>query len=250
MATFTQKTVLVTGAASGIGRETAQQFATEGANVVVADIDDEGASETVGICEDVGGTAMAIQADVTEMTAVESMVQTTVETYGRLDYAVNNAGVGGEATALDHTEASWMRVIDTNLNGVWRCLRHEIEQMRSQDDGGVIINVASTLGLVGTERAAGYIAAKHGVTGLTKAAAIDYADEEIRVNAVCPGYINTPMSQQDRSENRIQELGDRHALGRFGETAEVADAILWLCSEGASFVTGETLAVDGGYASR
>jgi len=250
MTEFTSETVLVTGAGSGIGRETATQFAAEGAAVVVADVDVAGARETKTMCEQRGGDALVVEADVTDMDDVASMVATAVEEWGSLDYAINNAGVGGESAVVEHTEESWSRTVDTNLTGVWRCLKHELDQMAGQDDGGVVVNISSVLGLVGTERAAAYVASKHGVTGLTKAAAIEHADDDIRVNAVCPGYIDTSLSKQGRSEERVRELADRHPMRRFGRTGEVADAVLWVCSDGASFVTGEALSVDGGYTSR
>lgn len=248
---FEDETALVTGGGSGIGRETARAFATQGANVVVTDVDVDGGEGTVESIADDGGEATFLEVDVTSDEDVERMVETTVDTYGSLDIAFNNAGVGGtfDSTA-DISETDWQTIIDVNLTGVWRCLRHEIPVM---DDGGAIVNTASILGKVGSEATPAYTAAKHGVVGLTKVAALDCAEQNIRVNAVCPGYIETQMLDDagvTTDETMLSEVKELHPLGRLGTSDEIADAVTWLASDEASFATGETLVIDGGYLSR
>jgi NAD(P)-dependent dehydrogenase (short-subunit alcohol dehydrogenase family) len=245
------KSALVTGAASGIGRATALAFAREGAWVAAADLTMEGAQRTVAAIEAQGGEAVAIAVDVTDDAAVKAMVAAAVAAFGGLDCAFNNAGIApyqlnsAGVPVADLEEPSWQRMLDVNLTGVWRCLRHEVAQMRSQG-GGVIVNTASIMGLVAGPGSAAYVVSKHGVVGLTKAAAIDHAAENIRVNAVCPGYIETPMT-----EDTMRRRGDRvmagTPLGRMGKPEEIAEAVVWLCSDRASFVTGSAWTVDGGY---
>jgi NAD(P)-dependent dehydrogenase (short-subunit alcohol dehydrogenase family) len=246
------KSALVTGGASGIGRATALAFAREGARVVVADILEEAAQSTVAEIEAMGGQALAIACDVTDDDAVKAMIAATVDAFGSLDCAFNNAGIapyqvnaGGQKIA-DVAPEAWRRLIDVNLTGVWLCLRHEVAQMRAQGSGGVIINTASILGLVGSATSSAYVAAKHGVVGLTKTAAADHAEDNIRVNAVCPGYIETPMTEETirRRGGRIMA---RVPMARMGKAGEIAEAVVWLCSPKASFVTGVSWAVDGGY---
>jgi len=245
------KSALVTGAASGIGRATALAFAREGAWVAAADLTLEGAQKTVAAIEAQGGQAVAIAVDVTDEAAVKAMVAAAVAAFGGLDCAFNNAGIApyqvnaaGVPTA-DLEEAAWSRLLEVNLTGVWRCLRHEVAQMRSQG-GGAIVNTASIAGLVGLPGSVAYVVGKHGVVGLTKAAAIDHAVDHIRVNAVCPGYIETPMTE-DTMRRRGERVIARTALGRMGKPEEIAEAVVWLCSDRASFVTGSAWTVDGGY---
>ena len=246
------KSALVTGGASGIGRATALAFAREGARVAVADILEDAAQNTVSEIEAMGGQALAIACDVTDDDAVKAMIARAVDAFGSLDCAFNNAGIapyqvnaGGQKIA-DVAPEAWRRVIDVNLTGVWLCLRHEVAQMRAQGSGGVIINTASILGLVGTATSSAYVAAKHGVVGLTKVAAADHAEDNIRVNAVCPGYIETPMTEETM-RRRGERILARVPMARMGKAGEIAEAVVWLCSPKASFVTGVSWAVDGGY---
>ena len=246
------KSALVTGGASGIGRATALAFAREGARVAVADILEDAAQNTVSEIKAMGGQALAIACDVTDDDAVKAMIARAVDAFGGLDCAFNNAGIapyqvnaGGQKIA-DVAPEAWRRLIDVNLTGVWLCLRHEVAQMRAQGSGGVIINTASILGLVGTATSSAYVAAKHGVVGLTKTAAADHAEDNIRVNAVCPGYIETPMTEETM-RRRGERILARVPMARMGKAGEIAEAVVWLCSPKASFVTGVSWAVDGGY---
>jgi len=246
------KSALVTGGASGIGRATALAFAREGARVVVADILEEAAQSTVTEIEAMGGQALAIACDVTDDDAVKAMIAATVDAFGSLDCAFNNAGIApyqvnaGWQKIADVAPEAWRRLIDVNLTGVWLCLRHEVAQMRAQGSGGVIINTASILGLVVSATSSAYVAAKHGVVGLTKTAAADHAEDNIRVNAVCPGYIETPMTEETMRRRGGRILA-RVPMARMGKAGEIAEAVVWLCSPKASFVTGVSWAVDGGY---
>jgi NAD(P)-dependent dehydrogenase (short-subunit alcohol dehydrogenase family) len=238
------KITLVTGGGSGIGKATSLAFAREDAKVVVAD-----GEETVRLIQDTGGDATFVSADVAQASQVEAMVQEAMRVYGRLDCAFNNAGVSGVRGLIhEYTEDDWDRVIGINLKGVWLCMKYEIIQMLSQG-GGAIVNTASVMGLVGGSRSPAYGASKHGVVGLTRTAAVGYAESGIRVNAVCPGYIRTPLIEQGAltdpgGEERIIA---RHPVGRLGTPEEVAESVVWLCSDAASFVTGHAMAVDGGY---
>jgi NAD(P)-dependent dehydrogenase (short-subunit alcohol dehydrogenase family) len=248
------KSALVTGAASGIGRAAALAFAREGAWVAAADRNLEAAKGTVAAIEEAGGQAVAIACDVTEDAQVAAMVAAAVEAFGSLDCAFNNAGVApyqlnaAGVLAADLEEASWLGLIDVNLHGVWRCLRHEVAQMRRQG-GGAIVNTASILGLIGSGGSAAYVASKHAVVGLTKAAAVDHAPENIRVNAVCPGYIETPMTEETM-RRRGEQLMARVPMARMGTPQEIAEAVVWMCSDRAGFVTGACWQVDGGYTAR
>jgi len=254
MASFEDTTAVVTGAGSGIGRTTAVEFADRGADVVVADVDVEGGEGTVSRIEDAGGDAVFVETDVTDPDEAEAMVDTAVEEYGRLDYAFNNAGIGGEqAEVAEYPPEQWRAVIDVNLVGVFNCLRAEIRRMTRQDAGGAVVNNASVLGKVGFETSSGYVAAKHGVLGLTKTAALENAEAGVRVNAVCPGFIETPLLEAGgiTTDPEIRaDIEGRHAMNRLGTPEEVAGAVLWLCSDEASFVTGESLDIEGGYLSR
>ncbi|MFC7201910.1 SDR family oxidoreductase [Haloferax namakaokahaiae] len=252
MTQFDSKVAVVTGAGSGIGRATAEAFADEGASVVVADIDVEGGEETVEAIEDAGGEAVFVSADVTNEDEIASMVDAALSEYGRLDFACNNAGIGGaQKPTADLTFEEWQQVIDINLNGVWRCMNQEIPAMLD-GDGGVVVNMASILGKVGFENAGPYVASKHGVVGLTKTAAQEYAQRGVRVNAVCPGFIDTPLLAEGGLDDPEAKKGIEalHPVGRLGTVEEIASAVVWLCTDGASFTTGETLTVDGGYTAR
>jgi NAD(P)-dependent dehydrogenase (short-subunit alcohol dehydrogenase family) len=243
------KVGLVTGGSSGIGRATAIAFARAGARIVVADVAMGGGEEVVRVIKEGNGDAIFVQCDVSEAAEVEAMVAKAVRTYGRLDCAFNNAGIEGEIAPLDDcTEENWDRVIKVNLKGVWLCMKYEIRHMLKQG-GGSIVNMSSVSGLVGDPDHPAYGASKHGVSGLTKAAALGYASRGIRVNAVCPAAIRTPMIErtlQAQPDLSWQSLADGHPLGRIGEPEEVAEAVLWLCSDAASFTTGHLLVLDGG----
>ncbi len=247
---FDGKVALVTGGSSGIGRAASIAYAGRGAKVVVADVDAQGGEETVGMIREAGGEAAMVQADVSIASQVQAMVDGTVGLYGRLDFAFNNAGVAGRdiARTSDYSEDDWDRVIGINLKGVWLCMKAQIPQMVRQG-GGAIVNTASVAGLVGIIGTCAYIAAKHGVAGLTKAAALEYADAGIRVNAVAPGYIRTPLYEAilDQLPGYEDRVVARHPLGRLGTPEEIADAVVWLSSEASSFVTGHVMPVDGGY---
>ncbi|HIG52904.1 MAG TPA: SDR family oxidoreductase [Candidatus Latescibacteria bacterium] len=244
------KIALVTGGGSGLGRATVQALAREGAKVLVADLNLESAHETVTMVAETGGEASAFAMDVTVATQVEAMVQTTVERYGRLDCAFNNAGIPGKVgtSVIDYEEEDWDRVIAVDLKGVWLGMKYELKQMLKQGSG-VVVNTASIAGLVGLVGSSPYVASKHGVVGLTKTAALEFAQQNIRVNAVCPGVFRTPLV-----EKIIAELPEREELylsaqpiGRMGRPEELAEAVVWLCSDAASFVTGHAFPVDGGY---
>ena len=242
------KIALVTGAGSGIGRATALVFAREGAKVVVSDIAVEGGEETVRQIEAAGGEAVFVKADVSKAADVEALVTRTVETYGRLDCAFNNAGIeGGVKPTIDCTEEEFDRTIAVNLTGVWLCMKYEIQHMLSQG-GGAIVNTASVAGLIGFPGLPDYVASKHGVLGLTKTAALEYAKSGIRVNAVCPGVIQTPMVERGAQLSPgFDEIAvSMEPVGRFGQPAEIGEAVVWLCSDAASFVTGHPMTVDGG----
>lgn len=251
---FDGETVVVTGGASGIGRETALAFGGAGANVVVADVAVEAGDDTASrITDQTVGTGVFVEVDVTSDAAIDTMLETAVDRFGGLDVAFNNAGIPG---TFDETheisEDDWQALIDVNLTGIWRSMRAEIPVML-EHGGGVIVNTASILGQVGEVGTPAYTAAKHGVVGLTKVAALEQATDDIRVNAVCPGYIETQMLEDagvtTDPETRA-ETEALHPMQRLGTPDEISDAVLWLASDAASFVTGETLAVDGGYLSR
>ena len=245
------KSALITGGGGGIGRATALAFAREGARIAVADAAEVAAQETVAQINKIGGQAMTLTGDVTDAKAVEAMVKSAVTAYGRLDCAFNNAGIAGfqvdasgKKTA-DWSEASFDRMIAVNLKGVWLCMKYELEQMVTQG-GGAIVNTASIAGLIGLPTSSAYVAAKHGVVGLTKTAALEYADDKIRVNAVCPGYIETKMTE-DAMRRRGAELMAKIPFHRMGKPEEIAEMVLWLCTDRASYVSGAAYNVDGGY---
>ena len=243
------KVSLITGGGSGIGKASALAFAREGSKVVVADVNVEGGEQTVRLIQDTCGEATFVRADVANSSDVSDMVSHAVQTYNRLDCAFNNAGIsGGRGRIHEYTEDDWSRVLNINLTGVWLCMKYEIIQMLKQG-GGAIVNTASVMGLVGGSRSPAYGATKHGVVGLTKTGAVDYAQEAIRINAVCPGYIRTPMIEQSILSDPVAEerVVSRHPMHRLGTPEEIAEAVVWLCSDAASFVTGHAMTVDGGY---
>ena len=244
---FKDKVALVTGGSRGIGEACVISFAQGGAKVAVVDIDEDSGKSVVEQIKKDGGEAIFLKVDVSDPEAVEKMVADTVEAFGRLDFAVNNAGIGGaQAATGDYGLEDWQQVINVNLNGVFYCMRYEIPQMLKQG-GGVIINMSSILGTDAFEKTSAYTASKHGVIGLTKTAALDYAKRGIRVNSVGPAFINTPMVTEGFSDEEMQGIMALHAMGRLGEPQEVADLVTFLCSDKASFMTGVHYLVDGGY---
>lgn len=247
---FNDKVAIVTGASFGIGKAAAIAFAERGAKVVVADIAEDHA--TVDTIKKNGGEAIFVKCDVSKEDDVQHMVNQTIKQYGRLDFAFNNAGVEGDsAPAHECTNQNWDKVIGINLTGTWYCMKHEIPHMLKQGKGA-IVNNASIAGLVGFGGIPAYVVSKHGVVGLTKNAALDYARQGIRVNVVCPGVIKTPMIDRFTGKKKEveQQFEDMEPIGRMGKPEEVAAAVIWLCSDAASFVTGHTMAVDGGWVAQ
>jgi NAD(P)-dependent dehydrogenase (short-subunit alcohol dehydrogenase family) len=248
------KTALITGGGRGIGRAAAVLFAREGANVAVSDLSADGAAETVSMINAAGGQAVSFPGDVTVADDVAAMVDGTVASFGRLDCAFNNAGIApyqvdaaGKNTA-DWSEESFDRMIAVNLKGVWLCMRAEIKHMQA-NGGGAIVNTASIAGLIGIRTSSAYTAAKHGVIGLTKTAAIEYADQSIRVNSVCPGFIETDMTKTTM-EKRGNEIMAMIPYRRMGRADEIAEMVCWLCSDRAGYVSGANYNVDGGYVAQ
>lgn len=249
---FKEKVALVTGAASGMGLATAKAFARSGAAVVLADIDDKTLEQAVAELSAAGHQALAVHCDVSKEDEVAAMIETAVSRFGRLDAAFNSAGIQCPATdAADEDAESFDLVHAINLRGVWACMKHELGQMRKQGFGA-IVNCSSLGGLVGNPGRAAYHASKHGVIGLTRSAALEYAPRGVRVNAICPGTIDTPMVSQMVKDGDLDLDACIRALpiGRLGTVDEIADSVLWLCSPGASFVIGVALPVDGGWTAQ
>lgn len=243
------KVAMVTGSGSGIGRASALKFAEEGAKVVVSDVNVDGGNETVAMIKKAGGEATFIKCDVSKAAQVEALIKGVVDTYGRLDCAYNNAGIEGDAaTTINCSEENFDLNYQINLKGVWLCMKYEILQFLAQGGGGAIVSTASVAGLVGVKGSPAYVAAKHGVVGLTKTAALEFAKKDIRVNAVCPGVIETPMVERltGGAEDGKARVAKWQPVGRLGQPGEIAATAVWLCSDQASFVTGHAMPVDGG----
>jgi len=243
------KSAIITGGGSGIGRAAAIVFAREGARLIIADVAEDGARQVVEMIRDKGGEARFFRCDVAKAADVDALIAAAVEAYGRLDCAFNNAGIGGkQRKTADYDEDEWDRIMAVNLKGVWLCMRAEIKQFLAQKSAGAIVNTASAAGLIASHSMPAYTAAKHGVVGLTKVAAIEYARTGIRINDVCPGIIDTPLvadmvAQVPKLAGRLDGL---EPVGRKGKPEEIAEAVAWLCSERASFVTAASISVDGG----
>lgn len=243
------KSAIITGGGSGIGRAAAMIFAREGARLIIADVVEEGGRQVVEMIRDKGGEAQFQKCDVAKAGDVEALIASAVKAYGRLDCAFNNAGIGGkQRKTADYDEEEWDRIMSVNLKGVWLCMRAEIKQFLAQRSSGAIVNTASAAGLIASHSMPAYTAAKHGVVGLTKCAAIEYARTGIRINDVCPGIIDTPLvadmvAQVPKLAGRLDGL---EPVGRKGRPEEIAEAVAWLCSDRASFVTAASISVDGG----
>lgn len=245
---FENKVVIVTGGGSGIGQATAILYAQEGAKVIVSDIDEGGGQATVASIKKAGGDASFVKTDVSNPEDCEALVKTTIRIYGRLDMAFNNAGIGGEMNPIaDMSVEGWLKVINVNLNSVFYCMKYQLPEMLKQGHGS-IVNMSSILGQVAFANSAAYVAAKHGVVGISRNAAVEYAKQGIRVNAVGPAFINTPLLSA-LDQKMKDALVTMHPIARLGEAKEVAELVVWLSSDKASFVTGNYYAVDGGYLS-
>jgi NAD(P)-dependent dehydrogenase (short-subunit alcohol dehydrogenase family) len=246
------KIALITGAGSGIGRATALIFAREGAKIALADIAAEGGEETLRMVKQAGAEAIFVRTDVSKLAEVEALIAKVISNWGRIDCAFNNAGIDGKmAKTAECTEETWNRTIAVNLTGVFFCMKAEIPHMLRQG-GGAIVNTASAAGLTGSPGLPAYVASKHGVVGLTRAAALEYGREKVRVNCVCPGPIRTPMLGRlltNRPEME-QRFASAEPLKRLGEPGEIGEAVAWLCSDAASYVTGHAMSVDGGYMAK
>jgi len=247
---FKDKVALVTGGASGIGRATALAFAKKGAKVAIVDWKEN--DEIVDLIKELGSEAIFIKCDVSKAEEVKAMVAEAIAAFGRLDYAFNNAGIEGtQANTLECTEQNWDKTIGVNLKGIWLCMKHEIPELLKQGKGA-IVNCASVAGLIGFAGLPAYVASKHGVVGLTKTTALEYAKLGIRVNAVCPGVIQTPMIDRltGKTKEAIEEFTGLEPMGRLGLPEEIANAVVWMCSDEASFVTGHAMTVDGGFVAQ
>ncbi len=250
MSPWKEEVALVTGAGSGIGRASALAFAKEGARVVVCDVKEGHGEETARMIRDLDGEAEFVAADVSQSSEVQNLIQQTLKRHGRLDFAFNNAGIEGVmAGVADCTEENWDRTVAVNLKGVWLCMKYELQHMLSRKSGA-IVNCSSVAGLVGFSQLPAYVASKHGVVGLTRSAALEYAKLGIRINAVCPGVIRTAMVDRIMKDHPDMALEAGEPIGRMGTPEEIADAVIWLCSARASFVTGQALAVDGGWVAQ
>jgi NAD(P)-dependent dehydrogenase (short-subunit alcohol dehydrogenase family) len=248
--TFVGKVAFVTGTASGIGRAAALAFAREGASVVAADVSEQDNQETAHMIEKQGGQALAVRCDVSRAEDVKAALAKAGGAFGRLDFAFNNAGIEPRkpAPTADYDEQEWDRILDINLRGVFLCMKHEIPLILEHGGGGAIVNTSSGAGIIGIKGSPAYTAAKHGVIGLTKAAALDYASQNIRINAVCPGYIETPMMERftgGTAQGRSKVIAEE-PVGRMGKPDEIAAAVVWLCSAAAAFMIGHAMVIDGG----
>ena len=247
---FEGKVAIVTGGASGIGLACSEVFARGGARVVIADINEEVGNRAISDIKGAGGEAIFTRTDVGNPADVEAMVEAAVQAFGRLDIAVNNAGIGGESAPTgSYSIEGWHKVININLNSVFYCMRYQIPRML-ESGGGTIVNMASILGTVGIANSPAYVSAKHGVVGLTKSAALEYAKQGVRINSVCPGFIMTPLIDKNMDKATQAAISGLHAMGRMGESQEVADLVAFLCSDQASFMTGGYYLVDGGYTAQ
>lgn len=250
MAVFDAPVALITGASSGIGKATAVAFARRGYVTVLSDIDVRGADAVVAECEREGQKSVFIHCDVSDEASVQDLFVKLMSSFGRLDAGVNNAGIEGRQASTDGCSTdNFDRVIAVNLRGVWLCMREELKIMASQESGGAIVNTSSVAGLIGLPGIPAYVASKHGIIGLTKTAALEFARQKIRVNAVCPGAIQTPMLDRfiAASEGGRAAMERNEPIGRIGAPEEIAAAVVWLCSPEASFVTGQSIAIDGGW---
>lgn len=245
-----KKVALITGSASGIGRACARRFAAAGYNLVLTDISTEGLEAVAGECAASGAEAVTLCGDITATDTVEICAALALDRFGRLDAAANCAGIAGpHLPAADFTEEIWQAVIGINLTALWRSLKFEVQAMRQAGNGGAIVNISSTAGLKGYAMNAAYCASKHGVIGMSRCAAMDYAGEGIRINVVCPGLTRTALVEGVISEHpeRIARIAASHPIGRIGEPEEIADAVFWLCSDKSSFVVGTVVTADGGH---
>jgi NAD(P)-dependent dehydrogenase (short-subunit alcohol dehydrogenase family) len=250
MKKFENKTVFITGGLSGIGKACAMAAAKEGANIAIADMKPSGSNTTIEELKKENAPVIFLECDVSEFEMTGDAIKATVATFGKLDIALNNAGIGGEASKVGKmSEEAWLKVIGVNLNGVFNCMRHELEYMWKQKSG-VIVNIASVMGKVGFSTSSHYVAAKHGVIGLTQTAALEYATDGIRINALCPGFIDTPLLTKvgiNKDEDSKQRIINLHPMKRLGKPEEIAKAFVFLASDESSFISGTAMEIDGGY---